>query len=131
MRGSVPSDALQHQYHFKHFCNSIHKPDHHRSLRASRLPSVCGVTILHRDDSHTCGYGRGARWTYFYDMQLSTEHLCAAQSIVGREEFGETGLSFISVPTVAASLSLGVFIANGMINPGRQPKLERLELLRA
>ena len=29
--------------------------------------------ILHRDDSHACGYGRGARWTYFHDIQLSTQ----------------------------------------------------------
>ena len=109
---------------------------------------MCGASILHRDDSHACGYGRGARWTYFYDMQLSTQlgphpcwHITACPRLTERlwgraihrwrEEFGETRSILISALTVAASLSLGVFIANVMINPGRQPKLERLELLRA
>ena len=76
----------------------------------SLFPTLAGISLLVRGGLSVCG---------------------AAQSIVGREEFGETGSIFISVLTVAASLSLGVFIANVMINPGRQPKLERLELLRA
>ncbi|KNH08087.1 Domain of hypothetical protein function DUF3815 [Perkinsela sp. CCAP 1560/4] len=80
------------------------------NCRPSLVPTLAGISLLVRGGLSVCG---------------------AAQSIVGREEFGEIGSIFISVRTVAASLSLGVFIANVMINPGRQPKLERLELLRA
>ena len=80
------------------------------NCRPSFVPTLAGISLLFPGGLSVCG---------------------AAQSIVGREEFGEMGSIFISVPTVAASLSLGVFIANVMINPGRQPKLERLELLRA
>ncbi|KNH03888.1 membrane protein [Perkinsela sp. CCAP 1560/4] len=50
----------------------------------------------------------------------------AAGSIVGGEEFGESGSILISVLTVAISIALGVFIANVMMHPGRHPKLERL-----
>ena len=80
------------------------------NCRPSLIPTLASISLLVPGGLSVCG---------------------AAQSIVGREEFGEMGSIFISVRTVAASLSLGVFKTNGMINPGRQPKLERLELLRA
>ncbi|KNH08568.1 Domain of hypothetical protein function DUF3815 [Perkinsela sp. CCAP 1560/4] len=80
------------------------------NCRPSLFPTLAGISLLVPGGLSVCG---------------------AAQSIVGREEFGETRSILISALTVAASLSLGVFIANGMINPGRQPQLERLELLRA
>ncbi|KNH03898.1 membrane protein [Perkinsela sp. CCAP 1560/4] len=50
----------------------------------------------------------------------------AVGSMEGGEAFDKTGSIVVSVLTVAASLSLGVFLASVMVNPGRQPRLERL-----
>ena len=43
----------------------------------------------------------------------------AALSLVGGEEGGETGSIAISVITVAISISIGVFVANVLVYPGR------------
>ena len=50
----------------------------------------------------------------------------AALSLVGGEEGGETGSIAISVITVATSISIGVFVANVLVHPGRNAKLEPL-----
>ncbi|KNH06490.1 Prm10p [Perkinsela sp. CCAP 1560/4] len=50
----------------------------------------------------------------------------AARSLVGGEEEGETGSIAISVITVATSISIGVFVANVLVYPGHNLRLEPL-----